>query len=127
MVKNLMLDLMSVRRGGAVDRSRSQKSQKSLYQLQHEARLALGRRMWTSGIDDGTIGVQIAALDAQTREKALPPVTFAAIEAARTALFLRLADLALEDDAPLPGAEAEFRRARESIARTSPFHAPCSF
>jgi len=39
-----------------------------------------------------------------------------ALKAARRQLVLQLAAAALEDDGPLPGADAEYRRARETQA-----------
>ena len=39
-----------------------------------------------------------------------------ALKAARRQLVLHLAAAALEDDGPLPGADAEYRRAREAQA-----------
>lgn len=80
----------------------------------HEARLTLGSRMYAAGIDDGVLGQQLARLDEQLRRAGRPVPD---LEAARTALLLGLADLALEDDAPLPGAEAEYCRAREAQTR----------
>ena len=38
------------------------------------------------------------------------------MKAARRQLVLKLATAALEDDGPLPGADAEYRRAREAQA-----------
>jgi hypothetical protein len=82
---------------------RDRRRSRLLEEAYREARLALGRRMFEVGIDDGETGDRIAALiadDAQTW-------------ALRNQLFIRLADAALEDDAPLPGADAEFERALE--------------
>lgn len=72
-----------------------------LEEAYRDARLALGRRMFASGIDDGETGEQIAAVTGDTAEA----------WAGRNRLFIRLADAALEDDAPLPGADAEFEQA----------------
>jgi hypothetical protein len=81
----------------ARDRKRSRLLEKSF----REARLALGRRMFAAGIDDGETGEQIAALRDESPEA----------WALRNRLFIRLAEAALEDDAPLPGADAEFEHA----------------
>lgn len=88
----------------------------ALQQTWHEARLRLGQQMWTAGLDDGSLGVQIAGLEANIRRAKAARGSTQALEAARMALLVRLADLALEDDAPLPGAEAEYRSAREAQA-----------
>jgi hypothetical protein len=74
-----------------------------------EARLALGRRMYAAGIDDGETGEQIVALDAALA--AGSAATTQELRARRTRLLIQLADAALEDDAPLPGADAEFEHA----------------
>jgi hypothetical protein len=82
---------------------RDRRRSRLLEETFREARLALGRRMFEAGIDDGETGGRIAALagdDAETWAR-------------RNQLFIRLADAALEDDAPLPGADAEFERALE--------------
>src|SRR5277367_762079 len=76
-----------------------------------EARLNLGRRMWQAGIDDGSIGRQIDRLDSRIRLAEAARTSTQTLETARNALLLRLANLALEDDAPLPGADAEYRAA----------------
>jgi hypothetical protein len=75
------------------------------------ARLTLGKRMYEAGIDDGETGAQIAAL-----EQEIHAVRYAGrlpedLEERRESLLIRLADAALEDDAPLPGADAEFAEA----------------
>jgi hypothetical protein len=60
--------------------------------------------MLAAGIDDGELGAKIAALDERTRR------------AEREGLLAQLAAAALEDDAPLPGADAEYERARAAQA-----------
>ena len=77
-----------------------------------EARLALGRRMYAAGIDDGETGEQIAALDAALAADGTAGDA-QDLRARRTLLLIRLADAALENDAPLPGADAEFAHALE--------------
>jgi hypothetical protein len=67
------------------------------------ARMLLGRRMIAAGIDDGELGAKVAALDERTSW------------AERDGLLAQLAAAALEEDAPLPGADAEYRRAREAL------------
>ena len=76
--------------------------------------------MWMSGIDDGSIGERLARLEVRMRRPGLNPTSIQALETIRTVLLLRLADLALEDDVPLPGAEEEFQRAREVLTVKSP-------
>jgi hypothetical protein len=79
-----------------------------------QARLDLGRRMWTVGIDDGSLAAQIGVLEERIRQAAAAHMPMAALQSARIRLLLRLADLALEDDAPLPGADKEYRAARQA-------------
>jgi hypothetical protein len=77
-----------------------------------EARLALGRRMYAVAIDDGETGEQIAALDTVLAAHGNAGEA-QELRARRTLLLIRLADAALEDHAPLPGADAEFAHALE--------------
>src|SRR5271156_1754088 len=72
-----------------------------------EAQAALGECMYSAGIDDGELGVKISALDEQLRRAEGPTQ---ALKVARRQLVLQLATAALEDDGPLPGADAEYRR-----------------
>lgn len=81
-----------------------------------EAQAALGECMYAAGIDDGEHGARISALDEQLcRAEAMGRST-QALKAARCQLVLQLAAAALEDDGPLPGANAEYRTAREAQA-----------
>jgi len=59
--------------------------------------------MFAAGIDDGELGAKLAALDGWGGRTE------------REVLLIQLA-AALEDDAPLPGADAEYRRARQAEA-----------
>jgi hypothetical protein len=79
-----------------------------------EAQAALGERMYVAGIDDGELGARISALNEQLRRAEAVGGFIHALKAARCQLVLRLAAAALEDDGPLPGADAEYRRAREA-------------
>jgi hypothetical protein len=81
-----------------------------------EAQAALGERMYAAGIDDGELGAKISALDEQLRRAEAVGGSTEALKAARRQLVLQLAAAALEDDGPLPGADAEYRRAREAQA-----------
>lgn len=81
-----------------------------------EAQSALGERMYAVGIDDGKLGPRISALDEQLRRAEAVGGYTRALMAARRQLVLQLAAAALEDDGPLPGADAEYRRAREAQA-----------
>lgn len=81
-----------------------------------EAQAALGERMYAAGIDDGELGAKINALDEQLRRVESVGGSTQALKAARRQLVLELAAAALEDDGPLPGADAEYRRAREAQA-----------
>jgi hypothetical protein len=73
------------------------------------ARAALGERMYFAGIDDGETGAMIAAVEAELR--GATDLQIRRLRAERGRLIRRLADAALENDAPLPGADAEFERA----------------
>lgn len=92
-----------------VQQARDRRRSRLLEQSFREARLALGRQMYAAGIDDGETGAMIAAVAAELASAAPPAV--AELEARRNRLYIRLADAALEDDAPLPGADAEFAQA----------------
>jgi hypothetical protein len=83
-------------------------------QLEREfraARLALAAQMYRAGIDDGETGPLIAATDQQLLAARYAGSSREALEAEREKLLVRLADAALEDDSPLPGADDEFARA----------------
>ncbi len=82
-----------------------------------DAKLALGERMFAAGIDDGRIGAQTAAVDERIRQAHADQAASKALKAERRTLLLRLAEAALEEDAPLPGADAEYTRAR--VAQTA--------
>ncbi len=81
-----------------------------------EAQAALGERMYAAGIDDGELGAKISALDEQVRRVEAAGVSGQALRTARCRLVLQLAVAALEDDGPLPGADAEYHKAREAQA-----------
>ncbi len=91
-----------------------------------EAQAALGERMYAAGIDDGELGARISVLDEQLRRAAAVGGSTQVLKAARRQLVLQLASAALEDDGPLPGAEAEFRRAREAQAALDRHHEAAS-
>jgi hypothetical protein len=78
------------------------------------AQLALGERMSAAGIDDGYLGPYIAALDRRIRRAAEARLPVGPLLAQRRQLLLRLAAAALEEDAPLPGADAEYQKARHA-------------
>ena len=80
------------------------------------AQATLGDRMYAAGIDDGELWAKISAVDEQLRRAESAGSSSQALEAARRQLILQLAAAALEDDGPLPGADAEYRRAREAQA-----------
>ena len=80
-----------------------------------EAQAVLGECMYAAGIDDGELGARISALDQQLRRAEAVGGSTQALKAARCQLILQLA-AALEDDGPLPGADAEYRKAREAQA-----------
>ena len=79
-----------------------------------EVQTALGEGMYAAGIDDGELGAKISVLDEQLRRAKAVGDSTQALKVARRQLLLQLAAAALEDDGPLPGADAEYRRAREA-------------
>jgi hypothetical protein len=81
-----------------------------------EALATLGECMYVAGIDDGELGAKISALEEQLRQAEAVGGSTQALTAERRHLVLQLAIAALEDDGPLPGADAEYRRAREAQA-----------
>jgi len=80
------------------------------------AKLALGERMYAAGIDDGFLGAPIAALGQRLRRAEAARLPLGPLLAQRRELLLRLAAAALEEVAPLPGADAEYDRARTTEA-----------
>ncbi len=85
-----------------------------------QALIALGERMSAVGIDDGQLGAQIAALDRQLHEGHSATTDITDLKAQRRTLLMRLATAALEEDAALPGADAEYERARQAQAALAP-------
>jgi hypothetical protein len=81
-----------------------------------EAHAALGERMGVTGIGDGENGVKISALNEKLRRADVVGGSAQALKTARRQLLLRLAATALMNDGPLPGADAEYRKAREAQA-----------
>ena len=71
--------------------------------------------MYAAGIDDGALGAQVAALDQRIRRADVTRLPIGPLLAQRRELLLRLATAALEDDAPLPGAGAEYERAKSAL------------
>jgi hypothetical protein len=80
------------------------------------AKLALGERMCAAEIDDGRLGAFLVALDQRIRQAEATRLPLGPLLAQRRDLLLRLAAAALAEDAPLPGADAEYERAREARA-----------
>jgi hypothetical protein len=80
------------------------------------AELDLGERMYAAGIDDGSLGAQVAALEQRIRRADTTRFPLGPLLARRRELLLRLAAAALEVAAPLPGADAEYERARAALA-----------
>lgn len=81
-----------------------------------EAQHALGRRLYEIGVDDGELGRQIADVEDELRRSSGIGAHAEWLHLKRRRLFIRLAAAAMEDDAPLPGAEAEHREARQAMA-----------
>ena len=76
------------------------------------ARLALGKQMYSAGIDDGKTYWAIKRLNQLLSARGRDPARQTKLRAERERLFLQLADEALQYDAPLPGAEREYRHVR---------------
>lgn len=89
---------------------------RSLMQALYEARLALGQRMYRAGIDDGQLGGQIRDLDESICRATARPGPSKAQKLQREKLILQLADAALADEGLLPGADAEYQKARKAEA-----------
>jgi hypothetical protein len=81
-----------------------------------EAKYALGERMYAAGIDDGQLAAQIANLDKRIREAEAERGSARALRADRKKLVLQLGAAALEEETPLPGADADYQKAREAQA-----------
>jgi hypothetical protein len=80
------------------------------------AEIDLGERMYVAGIDDGSLVAQITALEQRIRRADTVRLPLGPLLAQRRELLLRLAAAALEVEAPLPGADAEYERARTALA-----------
>jgi hypothetical protein len=85
-----------------------------------KAKLALGERMVELGIDDGETCELVAALDDLIEQRLITGEPIKELFENRDRLVQNLAYLALEDSAQLPGAEAEFARARRAMRETPP-------
>jgi hypothetical protein len=79
-----------------------------------EVEAALGERMYAAGIDDGELGAKISAVEERLHWAEADGDLTLELNAERRQLILQLAASALESDAPLPGADAEYRRARKA-------------
>ena len=79
-----------------------------------DALFALGQRMFAVGIDDGELVAQISALDEKMRQVKAASGSTKALQAERKRLVLQLAAAALAEEGPLPGADAEYGKAREA-------------
>jgi hypothetical protein len=72
--------------------------------------------MYAAGIDNGQLAAQIAVLDEIIRQAEAARGSARALRADRKKLILQLAAAALEEEAPLPGADAEYQKVREPQA-----------
>jgi hypothetical protein len=81
-----------------------------------DAQLALGRRMYTAGIDDGECGARVHTLDNELRGAEPVKPSGDSPDGRRRNLLIRLAAAALAEEGPLPGADAECRATREAQA-----------
>ena len=91
-----------------------------------EALVALGEKMYAAGIDDGHLGAQIAALEQHIRHRHSARVEVEGLKSERRTLLVGLAAAALEEDAPLPGADAEYETARKAQAALANRDGRCS-
>jgi hypothetical protein len=89
---------------------------RSLKRAFAEAKYALGERMYAAGIDDGQLAGRITILDEKIRQAEAARVFATTLRADRKMLVLHLADAALEEEAPLPGADDEYQKTREAQA-----------
>lgn len=89
---------------------------RSLAQVFYEARLALGQSMYRSGIDDGQLGAQISDLDERINRAKATQAPSKALKLQQEKLILQLADAALAEEGPLPGADMEYQKARKAEA-----------
>jgi hypothetical protein len=80
-----------------------------------EVQVALRECMYAAGIDDGELGAKIRTVEEQLHRAESDGHVTQKLKAARHQLVLQLA-AALENDGPLPGADAEYRRARKAQA-----------
>ncbi len=81
-----------------------------------DAKHALGERMIAVGIDDGHLLARIALLDERIRQANEARAFTPALKSERKMLVLQLADAALEEEAPMPGAEHEYGQAKAAQA-----------
>jgi hypothetical protein len=97
---------------GLITSTASLRPKPSPEQALRDAKYALGERMLNAGIDDGHVGARIAMIDARIRTAQNRAEPTDALLCERRMLVLMLADAALEVDAPLPGAQPEYEKAR---------------
>jgi hypothetical protein len=81
-----------------------------------EVKAALSERMYAAGIDDGERAAKIIEVDGQLHWAEADGHSAQELKAVCRRLVLQLAAAALENDGPLPGAEVEYGRARETQA-----------
>jgi hypothetical protein len=69
--------------------------------------------MYEEDIDDGELGAKIANLDKRIRQAEIGSAPTWLMRRERANLCVELAAAALVDDAPLPGADAEYQAAKQ--------------
>jgi hypothetical protein len=82
----------------------------------YQARLDLGQSMYKAGIDNGQLCAQIHDLDERILRAATIQAPSKALKLQREKLILQLADTALAEEGPLPGADIEYQKARQAEA-----------
>jgi hypothetical protein len=98
-------------------------TRRSLYAAFTHAKFTLGLRMFEAGLDDGTLGAQIALASRELRRAEVNGLPTEGLRVNRARLLVLLAEAALEFDAPLPGADAEYDEARRAETALAEFDA----
>jgi hypothetical protein len=94
-----------------------------MYEAFAQAQLRLGEKMYSVGIDNDELGIQIARVDADLRCAVPCHNIVIELRTKREKLLRRLADAALEDYAPLPGAQVDFEQAWAARAAVEQWYA----
>jgi hypothetical protein len=96
-------------------------TRRSLYAAFTHAKFVLGLKMFAAGIDDGRLCWQIGAAEQELRQAEVNGLPTEGLRVNRNRLLVSLAEAALEFDAPLPGADDEYKSARRAEAALQEF------